>query len=86
MLTDWISWRWGLSINVPIGLSLVLLAPRYLRTERQPGRFDLTGAATSTLGMTTLVYGFVRAASDGWADRGTIAAFVAAPPCWLPSS
>jgi len=78
MLTDWISWRWGLFINVPIGLSLVLLAPRYLpETERQPGRFDLTGAATSTLGMTTLVYGFVRAASDGWADRGTIAAFVA---------
>ena len=78
MLTDWISWRWGLFINVPIGLALVVLAPRYLpETERRSGRFDLTGAATSTLGMTTLVYGFVRAASDGWADRGTIAAFAA---------
>ena len=83
MLTDWISWRWGLFINVPIGLSLVLLAPRYLaETERRPGRFDLTGAATSTLGMTTLVYGFVRAACDGWADPGTIAAFLAAASCW----
>ena len=32
---------------------------------------------TSTLGMTALVYGFVRAASDGWGDGGTIASFVA---------
>ena len=27
--------------------------------------------------MTALVYGFVRAASDGWGDRGTVASFVA---------
>jgi MFS family permease len=51
MLTSWISWRWGLFINVPIGVVLVLLAPRYLpETERAPGDFDLAGAATSTLG------------------------------------
>ena len=37
-------------------------APRYLpETERRPGHFDLAGAVTSTLGMTLLVYGFVRA-------------------------
>ena len=72
MLTDWVSWRWGLFINVPIGIALMLLAPRYLpETERRPGRFDLTGAITSTLGMTALVYGFVRAASDGWGDTVT---------------
>jgi EmrB/QacA subfamily drug resistance transporter len=78
MLTDWISWRWGLFINVPIGITLVWLAPRCLpETPRHAGRFDLTGAATSTLGMTALVYGFVRAASDGWGDRGTVASFAA---------
>ena len=78
MLTDWTSWRWSLFINVPIGLLLVLLAPRYLpETERQPGRFDLAGAITSTLGMSSLVYGFVRAASDGWSDPVTVTAFVA---------
>ena len=27
--------------------------------------------------MTALVYGFVRAASDGWSDRGTLASFAA---------
>jgi EmrB/QacA subfamily drug resistance transporter len=78
LLTDTLSWRWGLFINVPIGIAIVLLAPRYLPdTERHPGRFDLMGAATSTLGMTALVYGFVRAASDGWANAGTACAFVA---------
>jgi EmrB/QacA subfamily drug resistance transporter len=76
LLTDIISWRAGLFINVPVGITLMALAPRYLtETERQPGRFDVTGAITSTLGMTALVYGFVRAASDGWGDALTIVSF-----------
>jgi EmrB/QacA subfamily drug resistance transporter len=78
-LTQWVSWRWGLFINVPIGVTLIALAPRYLpETEREAGRFDLVGAATSTLGMTAAVYGFVRAATEGWGDVPTIASFVAA--------
>ncbi len=61
---SWLSWRWGLFINVPIGIAVILAAPRYLpETERRPGHFDLAGAATSTLGMTALVYGIVRSAS-----------------------
>jgi EmrB/QacA subfamily drug resistance transporter len=79
MLTSWLSWRWVLFVNVPIGLLLALLAPLYItESERQPGRFDLAGALTSTLGMTALVYGFIRAAQEGWSDAGTIASFVAA--------
>ncbi len=78
LLTDALSWRWGLFINVPIGIALVALSPRYLpETERRSGHFDLTGAATSTLGMTALVYGFVRAASDGWTERWTMVSFAA---------
>ena len=78
MLTDLLSWRWGLFINVPVGLTVMWLAPRFLpETERRSGRFDLTGAITSTLGMTAVVYGFVRAASDGWANPGTLASFAA---------
>jgi EmrB/QacA subfamily drug resistance transporter len=78
MLTSWVSWRWGLFINVPIGIVLIVLAPRYLpESERSHGHFDLVGAATSTLGMTALVYGFVRAASAGWGNRITVASFVA---------
>ena len=76
MLTDLLSWRWGLFINVPVGLTIMALAPRFLpETERRTGHFDLAGAITSTLGMTAVVYGFVRAASDGWSERGTVASF-----------
>ena len=79
MLTTWASWRWGLFINVPIGLALIWLAPRHLpETERQEGRFDFTGAATSTLGMTALVYGLVRAADVSWGDPLALVSFVAA--------
>src|SRR4051812_21594933 len=78
LLTQVASWRWGLFINVPIGLALISLAPRYLpETEPRPGRFDLPGAITSTLGVSAVVYGFVRAASEGWGEAGTVASFVA---------
>lgn len=78
LLTDLISWRWGLFINVPVGAVLLWLAPRVLEeTEGRPGNFDLTGAALSTAGMTAVVYGFVRAAEDGWGDRLTVVSFVA---------
>src|SRR6266567_4105492 len=47
-------------------------------SERQPGRFDLGGALTSTGGMVALVYGFIRAAQEGWSDTVTVGSFVAA--------
>jgi len=79
MLTSWLSWRWVLFVNVPIGILLAAVAPLYINeSERRAGRFDLGGALTSTAGMAALVYGFIRAAQDGWSDSGTIASFAAA--------
>jgi EmrB/QacA subfamily drug resistance transporter len=78
MLTEWASWRWVLFVNVPIGAAVFAIGFWVLpETHRKHGRFDLMGALTSTLGMGSLVYGFVRAASDGWSDRLTVGAFVA---------
>jgi EmrB/QacA subfamily drug resistance transporter len=72
MLTAWVSWRWALFVNVPIGVAVVVLAARSIEgTARQRGRLDLGGALTSTLGMGTLVYAFIRAGSNGWHDAGT---------------
>ncbi|MDQ3629361.1 MAG: MFS transporter [Actinomycetota bacterium] len=54
-----VSWRWTMLINVPIGLFVAFLAPRLLGESRpQPGRWDLSGALTATLGLVSLVYGF----------------------------
>jgi EmrB/QacA subfamily drug resistance transporter len=79
MLTSWLSWRWVLFVNVPIGILIALAAPLYItESERQPGRFDIAGALTSTAGMVALVYGFIRAAQQGWSDPLTVGSFVAA--------
>src|SRR6266540_1004782 len=79
MLTSWLSWRWVLFVNVPIGIAIALLARLYINeSEPQPGRFDLGGALTSTAGMAALVYGFIRAAQEGWRDAGTVGSFAAA--------
>jgi EmrB/QacA subfamily drug resistance transporter len=79
MITQWLSWRWVLFINVPIGLLVLTLTPLFVvETPRLPGRFDLTGAVTSTAGVAALVYGFIRAASDGWGNTTALAAFGAA--------
>ncbi len=79
MLVEWLDWRWVLYVNVPIGLLIVLATPRHIKeSERHPGHFDLTGALTSTLGMVALVYGFIRAAQEGWSDALTLASFGAA--------
>jgi EmrB/QacA subfamily drug resistance transporter len=54
-----VSWRWTMLINVPIGLAVAFLAPRYLQESApQPGRWDLPGAVTATAGLVSLVYGF----------------------------
>ncbi len=79
VITEWVSWRWVLFINVPIGIAVALAAPLFLtESQPQPGRFDIAGALTSTAGMTALVYGFIRAASDGWSDGVALGAFAAA--------
>jgi EmrB/QacA subfamily drug resistance transporter len=78
MITQWASWRWVLFVNVPIGAAVTVLAPLFVtETPRQPGRFDLPGAVTSTAGVAALVYAFIRVASNGWGDRIGLAAFAA---------
>ena len=79
MLTEWLDWRWVLFVNVPIGVLIAVLAPMYINeSERHPGRFDIAGALASTAGMASLVYGFIRAAEEGWRDNLTIGSFGAA--------
>jgi EmrB/QacA subfamily drug resistance transporter len=79
IITSYLSWRWVLFVNVPIGLLLAVGGPRVLAaTEGRPGRFDFPGALTVTGGMTLLVYGLNRAATYGWSNTTTLAALVGA--------
>ncbi|MFC9329313.1 MFS transporter [Kitasatospora sp. NPDC057015] len=76
LLTEYLDWRWVFFVNVPIAGLIALAAPRYIaESERQTGRFDIPGALTSTVGLVALVYGFIRAAADGWSDPITLGSF-----------
>jgi EmrB/QacA subfamily drug resistance transporter len=75
MLTELVSWRWVMFVNVPIGLAVFLVGRRVLdETERRTGRFDLAGAITSVLGMTGIVLGLVEAGTSGWTNPVTVGA------------
>jgi EmrB/QacA subfamily drug resistance transporter len=83
LLVTYLSWRWVLFVNVPIGLLAALAAPRVLaESTRRRGRFDLPGAVTGTAGMALLVYGLTRAAatevgSAHWTSPVVIASLAA---------
>jgi MFS family permease len=81
LLTDYLSWRWVLFVNVPIGLFVAYLAPRVLG-ESKPvhGEIDVLGAAVGTVGLTTLVFGITRAGNPdyGFGDAVVVASFVIA--------
>jgi EmrB/QacA subfamily drug resistance transporter len=75
VLTEYLSWRWVLFVNVPIGAALAVATPYVLpESVRTKGRLDLPGAITSTLGVSSLVYGLIHAATDGWRDTVTLVA------------
>src|ERR1700736_3765196 len=84
LLTTYVSWRWVLFVNVPIGLAVAAAAPRVLtESPRRPGRIDVAGAVTGTGGVALLVYGLSKAATgqDGvshWGDAPVLASLAAA--------
>jgi EmrB/QacA subfamily drug resistance transporter len=75
VLAEWVSWRAGFFVNLPIGLLMIAAARRYIEeSPRTAGQFDGAGAVSSTLGMGALVYGFIRSATAGWSDIVTLGA------------
>src|SRR5690242_15242287 len=87
LLTSYADWRWVFFVNVPIGLLVLVLAPRVLGTSTpRPGRFDLPGAITGSIGLGALVYGLSEAATTftngqavgHWGDVRVIVSLVAA--------
>jgi EmrB/QacA subfamily drug resistance transporter len=69
IITQELSWRWVLLINLPIGILGALVARAVIvdrRREREGASFDLAGALAVTAGLLVLVYGIVSAGSHGW--------------------
>ncbi len=80
VLTESLSWRWVLWVNVPIAVAAVLGARAFVPESKDTTArsFDVAGAVTVTGGLVALVFGLVRGAELGWARTETYAAFAAA--------
>ncbi|GAA5055089.1 MFS transporter [Nocardia callitridis] len=79
VLTEYLSWRATLLINVPIGAAAILLTMRYVHGDRpgpQRPRLDVTGAVLATAGLGVLAFGIAEAANSGWSSSSTIAGVV----------
>jgi EmrB/QacA subfamily drug resistance transporter len=75
VITDLLSWRWILFINVPIGLLAAFAAQRLImesRNEQGTRDFDLPGALSATIGLSLLVLGIVRTDQTGWGSSQTL--------------
>ncbi|URN14069.1 MFS transporter [Streptomyces radiopugnans] len=71
VITAWLSWRWVMLVNVPIGVVLLAVTRRVLPgTPRRSGVFDASGAVTGTLAALLLVYGLVSGSSGSSGHGG----------------
>jgi EmrB/QacA subfamily drug resistance transporter len=77
-LTEYLSWRWCLYVNLflalPVTIGAVMLVPAQ-RLSSRPGT-DLPGAATAAGGLFLIVFGFDRAQTNGWTAPQTIGSLV----------
>jgi EmrB/QacA subfamily drug resistance transporter len=82
VLTQGLSWRWILFINVPIGLISALLTMRVVQAARPEGSWrrnlDVAGALSVTAGLVVLTYGIVRTDVNGWGSTRSIVTFAIA--------
>jgi EmrB/QacA subfamily drug resistance transporter len=75
LLTEYLSWRWVMFVNVAFAVpaiigAVVLLHGMQVTTR---ARIDLPGTITATTGLFAIVYGFSQAERTSWGDPVTIA-------------
>ena len=86
MLTEYLSWRWCLLVNVPIALIAVAGAIPIIKESKASGdtSYDIPGAITVTGGLVALVYALTTAAPHSivdkahWTQTSTLIWFAAA--------
>ncbi|MEU8823564.1 MFS transporter [Streptomyces sp. NPDC048636] len=79
LLTEYLSWRWVLLVNVPVG-ALVLVAATVWLAESRSGaarRLDMPGAVLVTAGLAALAYGIVQTEAHGWSAAASLVPMLA---------
>jgi EmrB/QacA subfamily drug resistance transporter len=79
VLTEYLSWRWSLYVNLAFAIPAAIgaLALLHNQAHAATARIDLPGTLTASGGLFALVYGFSNAETHSWGAASTIA-FLAA--------
>jgi len=79
VLTEYLSWRWCLYVNVPIAMVAAIAGWRVLAGSGsgRKQRFDVPGSVLATGGLAALVYACTRAVAGGWASSSVISLLAA---------
>ena len=74
VLTQYLSWRWTLYINLVFAVIAVAGALAFMRSSRQAvrPRMDYPGAVLACAGLFLIVFGFSHAETAGWTAALTI--------------
>lgn len=74
LLTEYLNWRWCLFVNIPVAIIAFVAALPIVRESKADGntKYDVGGAILSTAGLVSLVYGFTKAATNGWGSSSTL--------------
>jgi EmrB/QacA subfamily drug resistance transporter len=74
VLTEYLSWRWCLYVNLIFaavaGTGALLLLAGHARSAKP--RLDIPGTLTASAGLFALVYGFSEASKNGWGTSSTL--------------
>ena len=80
VLTEVLTWRWCLYVNLLLAIPAAVFALRLLHNERQPDRprIDVPGTLTATGGLFALVYAFSNSETHSWGHPVTIIGLIVA--------
>jgi EmrB/QacA subfamily drug resistance transporter len=79
LLTDLLSWRWILFVNVPIGIAVILIARWAVPESRLEGdrpTLDWAGALTVTGSLVAVVYGVISTDQHAWGSSLVVGSLV----------
>jgi EmrB/QacA subfamily drug resistance transporter len=78
LLTEYLSWRWTMYVNVIFAAAALLGALAFMAADRPAsrGRLDVEGAVLASAGLFSLVFGLSHAEGAGWTSGVTITCLV----------
>ena len=73
VIAEWLTWPWVFWLYVPIALAALAAIPGLMPTApARRGSIDVLGALAVTAGLALVVFGVVRAPTEGWGSSSTL--------------